>query len=124
MKVIFSYLRVLILGILLGAGGSKVIGMYWQYARPPQVSVINLTGETVTDVRVMLNDAKAAVSEIRHGRAGTVSVEGLRGEASTRVEWKDSTGMHSGMADDYVEGIGGYRPKVVLTKEKTVEAFY
>ena len=94
------------------------------YFRPPRVTVMNATGEEISDVAVALGTARQQVPDMKDGHARTVLVQGRFSECSTHVTWTDSAGKHEASAGDYMENCGFYHATVVLTPDRKAKAIH
>ncbi len=114
----------IIIGVLLTLLWIKFAQPWLRYFAAPTVTVINATGDTMSNVRVSLGNASSIIRELKNGRQATVSIHGKFGESSTHVHWTDSQGTNNAIADDYMENIGFYRSTVVITPDKKAKAIY
>ena len=94
------------------------------YFGPLRVTVMNATGENISDVSVSLGTVTQRLPDMKDGHARTVRVQEQFGECSTHVSWTDSAGKHEESAGDYMESYGFYRAIVVLTPDLKAKAIY
>ncbi len=109
---------------LSGAVSAIIINSIGLWHSAPRVTLMNVTGETITQVKISLGEASHVIAELKNGYFKTVYVRGSFSETSTQVEWSDSTGIHSASAGDYMENYAGYHSEVVLTADKKATAIY
>ncbi len=93
-----------------------------RYQRPPRVTLINATGGEVFEVELTHGEVVTSVPALRNHFAATVEITSQFGESATSVSWSDSSGRHSDTADDYVEHIGIYHSRILLTPDGRAEA--
>ena len=117
-------MKLILIGIAIGVVITQISLPIVKYFGAPQVTLMNATGDHISNVTISLGTAKRQVPELNDGQAVTVSIKGQFGECSTHVSWTDSTGRHGENADDYMENSSGYHAKVVLTPERKAKAIY
>jgi len=120
MKILLVGLTGIAVGIVATQLGLPIV----KYFGSPHVTLINTTGNSISDVKISLGAATQQVPELKNGQAVTVPITGQFSECSTHVSWTDSTGRHDENVDDYMENSGGYHSKVVLTPERKAKAIY
>ena len=91
---------------------------------PPSVTIMNVTGEEISEITISLGEAKRHILKLKDGQAVTVLIIGDFSEGSTQVSWTDSLGKHDEKANDYMESYGFYHSKVVVTPERKLKAIY
>jgi len=121
-------IKIILAGVIGFAAGIVAIQFglpIVKYFGPPKVTLMNTTGDSISDVTISLGTASRQITKvIKDGQTITVPIEGKFGESSTLVSWTDSAGKHSERAGDYIESNGGYHSKVVLTPERKAKAVY
>jgi len=121
-------LRTGLLGAVMGVAatlvGRPIVTCAMDYFGPPRVTIMNATGNEISDVTVSLRAVKRRVPDLKDGQAVTVSIAGRFAPCSTHVSWTDSMGRHEGRADDYVQNYGFCHARVVLTPDRKVRAIY
>lgn len=123
-KTILACMIGVLVGVLAGLMALPIAKATWDYFGPPQVTVMNATGEDISDVTVTLGTVMQKVPDMKDGHARTVRIRGHFGECSTHVSWTDSTGKREESAGDYMESCGFYRAIVVLTPDRKAKAIY
>ncbi len=84
----------------------------------PRITIINLTGETIHDVSIILGPTVTKLDPIDTNRYQTVKIKESFPESATVIEWTDSEGTHRVRADDYVEAFGNYHSEIVLSADR------
>lgn len=112
------------IGVVAGLIAQPIARAAWDYFGPPRVTVMNATGEDLSDVSVTLGTLTQRLPDMKDGHARTVRVRGHFSECSTHVSWTDSAGKHDESAGDYMESYGIYRAVVVLTPDWKAKAIY
>jgi hypothetical protein len=100
-----------VVGYILSAPLRDVFG-------PPRITVINMTGEPIHDISVILGSVETELEPIKENRYRTVKIKESFPESATIIEWSDSKGTHRVRADDYVEDYGFYHSEIVLSTER------
>jgi hypothetical protein len=90
---------------------------FLEYFGSPTVTIINLTGESISDITVSLGGAKSTIQNLENTQAQTITIRGEFSESATNVEWEDAEETHKAIADDYMENYGFYHSTVVITDE-------
>jgi len=124
MKKVLIFIGLVAIAIIIGVGGSRSAIPVLKYFSPATVTVINATGNIMSDVTVVLDKASARIGDLKDCRQATVSVPGHFSECSTHVNWRDVAGTNSASAGDYMEGCGFYHSTVVVTPDKKAKAIY
>ena len=120
MKTILVGLVGIIIGVVVMQIGLPIV----KYFGSPHVTLINATGDSISNVTISLGPAKRQVPDLKDGQSVTVQITGEFSETSTHVSWVDSVGKHEEMAGDYMENSGGYHSKVLLTPDRKAKAIY
>jgi hypothetical protein len=115
-KMIIAFLT----GIAIGSSALQIGLPILKRFSPPRVTLINATGDPISDVTIYLGEAKQHFSKLNDRQKITTSINGDFGESSTRVSWTDSTGNHDEKADDYMECNGNSHSTVLLTSERKI----
>jgi len=124
MKKPMKLILVGLIGIAVGVVATQIGLPIVKYFGSPHVTLMNATGDSISNVTISLGTVKRQIPELNNGQAVTVPIRGQFSECSTHVSWTDSTGSHAENTDDYMENSGGYHAKVVLTPDRKATAIY
>ena len=118
-KTILASVLGVIVGIMGTLGVMHICSMFDDYYGPPRVTLMNASGEEISDVTISLGQATQNIPVLKDGHALTVPIRGDFGvsECSTHIAWTDSTGHHEESAGDYMEAYGFYHARIVLTPD-------
>ena len=113
-------------GVVVGVGATLIVVLIVSVAPeffgPPRVTLMNATGEDISEVTISLGAARRELPALQDGFAVTVPILGRFSECSTQVAWTDSAGRHDESAEDYMENDAFYHARVVLTPEGKAKA--
>jgi hypothetical protein len=123
-KTILSVLLGVIVGIVATLAAMRITPEIAAYFGPPHVTLMNASGEEMSDIIISLGQAKRDIPILKHHHSMTVPVNGGFSECSTHVEWTDSTGRHSESAGDYMESYGFYHARIIITPDRKATPVY
>ena len=112
------------IGVLVTLGATRFMQPVRDYFGPPHVTLMNASGEDLSDVAISLGQAKREIFLLKDHHAITVPIRGGFSECSTHVEWTDSSGRHLKSAEDYMEAYGFYHARIVITPDRKAKAVY
>ena len=96
----------------------------FSFFSPPRVTVINLSGEDVSDIKISLGQYSVTIPVLEDGEFKTVPIHGKFGEASTHIRWRDSAGGYDADANDYMTPYGGFHSHILLTEDRKIRVVY
>jgi hypothetical protein len=121
-KTILASVLGVIVGIMGTLGVMHICSILDDYFGPPRVTLMNASGEEISDVTISLGQATRDIPVLQDGCALTVPIRGGFSESSTHIAWTDSTGHHEESARDYMEAYGFYHARIVLTPDRKAKA--
>jgi hypothetical protein len=122
MNKILTHILACLLGIIIGAFLNIMSTAALDILGSPKVTLINATGNTLSNVVISLGNTRREIRELKDGQSLTVPIQGSFGECSTHVTWTDSKDKHEASANDYVENCGSYHTTIVLTPDAKAQA--
>ena len=116
--------RIIVAGtIFLGAFLSGMAGYILsspirEFLGPPRVTVVNVTGEPIHDITVLLGPTETKMEPLKENQFRTVKIRKNFPETAPRIRWSDSTGNYEVWADDYIQNYGFYHSTIILPKSR------